>query len=117
MSSNPCSSWDSRSTICSGKTSGTVLFGQHTFVLTGRVAVGEVRNQWSPVKLAEVLRPFVPELADQLNDAGRGLATVVRQSAALPQEARRLHEALMEFAARVTGDEGSADDVRRSPVA
>jgi hypothetical protein len=91
----------------------TVLFGQHRFVLTGRVAVSEVQNQWSPVKLAEVLRPFVPELADQLNDAGRGLATVVRQSAAQPQEAPRVHEALIEFAARVTGDQGSADDVRQ----
>lgn len=91
----------------------TVLFGQHRFVLTGRVAVSAVQNQWSPVKLAEVLRPFVPELADQLNDAGRGLATAVRQSAAQPQEALRVHEALIEFAARVTGDQGSRDDVRR----
>jgi len=95
----------------------TVLFGQHRFVLTGRVAVGEVQDRWSPVKMAEVLRPFLPEVADQLNEASRGFATAIRASAASAEEATRalvLREALIEFAARVTNDQGAADEVRRS---
>ena len=94
----------------------TVLFGQHRFVLTGRLAVSRVQNQWSPVKMAEVLRPFMPEIADQLNDAGRGFALAIRASAEAAEEPARdalLRDALLDFVARVTSDQDAADEVRR----
>jgi hypothetical protein len=92
----------------------TVLFGKHRFVLTGRVSVNAVQDRWSPVKMAEVLRPFMPDLADELNKAGRGLATAMQGSGPSPEESAWdsiLRDALVEFARRVTNDESAADDV------
>jgi hypothetical protein len=94
----------------------TVLFGQHHFVLTGRMTVGHVQDQWSPVKLAEVLRPFMPEVAEALNEAGPGFATAVRASGSSAEEPDRdplLRDALIDFVARVTTDEDAAEEVRK----
>jgi hypothetical protein len=94
----------------------TVLFGQHRFVLTGRLAASSVQDRWSPVKMAEVLRPYMPGLADELNEAGRGFATAIRASAASAEEfswESILRDALIDFAGRVTTDQTAADEVRR----
>lgn len=93
----------------------TVLFGHHRFVLTGRLAVGDVHDQWSPVKMSEVLQPFLPDVAEQLNEAGRGFATAIRASAASAEQPAldgALRDALIDFATRVTNNDDALTAVR-----
>jgi hypothetical protein len=93
----------------------TVLFGRHRYVLTGRLAVSQVQDRWSPVKLAEVLRPFLPELADQLDGAGRGFGSAIRASARSAQQPAHdsaLDDALIDFAMRITTPDATAEELR-----
>ena len=95
----------------------TVLFGQHQYVLTGRLAVSNVHDKWSPVKLAEVLRSFLPELADQLDEASRGFGTAIRASAHSAQQPAHdstLHDALIDFGTRITTSPTTTEELRQS---
>ncbi len=95
----------------------TVLFGQHRYVLTGRLAVSNVHDKWSPVKLAEVLRSFLPELADQLDEASRGFGTAIRASAHSAQQPGHdstLHDALIDFGTRITTSPTTTEELRQS---
>lgn len=97
----------------------TVLFGQHRFTLTGRLTSESVQDRWSPVKLTEVLRPFMPEVADDLELAGHHFATSFQASATGAGEVaqtERLHEALSDYVGRLTTDEGAANDVRQTLI-
>ncbi len=94
----------------------TVLFGRHRYVLTGRLAVSDIQTQWSPVKLAEVLRSFLPELADQLDEAGRGFGTAIRasaHSAEQPAQDSTLHDALIDFGTRIMTTPVTIDELRK----
>jgi hypothetical protein len=92
----------------------TVLFGHHRYVLTGRLAVSDIQTQWSPVKLAEVLRSFLPELADQLDEVGRGFGTAIRASVRSAEQSAHdstLHDALIDFGMRITTIPATTDEL------
>ncbi len=92
-----------------------VLFGGHRHVLTGRLAGNGVQERWSPVKLAEVLRSFLPEVADQLDDLGRGFGSAMRAStskAEQPPADASMRDALVDFALRVVSPRPNDDEVR-----
>jgi len=92
----------------------TVLFGHQRYVLTGRLLAAAPTKTWSPVKLAEVLRSVLPSVADQLDEAGRGVGAAMRASAASPETSKpdRWHEALVDFATRITTAEITAEELR-----
>lgn len=48
-----------------------VLFSDAEFMVLCRISRGALQREWTPVKLADLFRPVVPGLVDQINAAGR----------------------------------------------
>lgn len=55
-----------------------VLFAHNRYVALCRLGQNGLHDDWSPIKLVDVLKDVVPEIAAQLDDAGRGLLAAMR---------------------------------------
>jgi hypothetical protein len=76
--------------VCYWRDIRRVLFSDARFTMLCRVGRDGIHDSWTPVKLADLFKGFVPDLAQQIEDAGRaGLnvlpaqATQTRQQGAL----------------------------------
>lgn len=75
-----------------------VLFARSRYTMLCRVGQDGLHDDWNPVKLADLVRRFLPEVADQLREAQRGLVGSLTSAVpALPprSDEDRLREALL----------------------
>lgn len=85
----------------------TVLFARSRFTAMVRLGRDGLQDQWTPVKLADVLKDVVPQLGDLVDDAGAGLLDTMAQGGAaqsaedtLKREA--LRNALVLYAVKIS---------------
>jgi hypothetical protein len=78
-----------------------LLFGGSSYVVMGRIGSDGLTDSWSPVKLNNVLRRYVPDLADQLDSLGPLIGTLNfdSQRSQAPPGREQLRIALTRFAA------------------
>jgi hypothetical protein len=79
-----------------------ILFSGSRFRVLSRLAQDGLRKSWTPVKLVDVLRSAVPDLALQVDIASRTALAALGEAAASEQSAERkrqyMREALIEYA-------------------
>jgi hypothetical protein len=78
-----------------------LLFGGSSYTVMGRIGSNGLTDSWSPVKLNNVLRRYVPDLADQLDSLGPliGTLNLDSQGAQAPPGREQLRMALARYAA------------------
>jgi hypothetical protein len=89
-----------------------VLFSQARYVVLGRVGRDGVSDEWTPVKLVDVLRDVAPELAGQIDSAGGTLLTAMRSGAAPavqpPPQGELMRGALVRYASALAEHQGKS---------
>jgi hypothetical protein len=78
-----------------------LLFGGSSYTVMGRISSNGLVDSWSPVKLNNVLRRYVPDIADQLDSLGPliGTLNLDSQRGQAPPGREQLRMALTRFAA------------------
>lgn len=59
-----------------------VLFSGSRYSLLSRIGRDGLHNEWTPVKLVDVVRGLAPDVAGQISAAGQGLASAMRRGMA-----------------------------------
>jgi hypothetical protein len=89
-----------------------VLFSQARYVVLGRVGRDSVSDEWTPVKLVDVLRDVAPELAGQIDSAGGILLTAMRSGSAPavqpPPHSQLMRDALVRYASALAERQGKS---------
>ena len=95
-----------------------LLFSHSSYTVLCRLGRHGTSNKWTPVKLVDVVREFLPDVARQIDDAQEGLLSLAASDVAQIQDARRraladalehyggqrLYHAQLEVDAHVDGD-------------
>jgi hypothetical protein len=92
-----------------------VLFSHSTYRVLARISKSEIQNDWTPVKVVDVVKDVAPDFAAQIEFAGSGTlrAMLARTSAGRTELAgsRRMRSALVSYAALLAQHHGhSLDD-------
>lgn len=82
-----------------------VLFSEAEFTIMGRLARGGLQTSWTPVKLVDVFSTMVPDLAKQMQAAGRFMLTGPREQGE-HQEPNLLEEALWHYKSLIEAEKG-----------
>lgn len=80
-----------------------VLFSHSHYVVLGRLGRDSVQRDWTPVKLVEVLREVLPDLASSLDNAGEGLLTAMQRSTSEADGAELARERMKTALVRYAG--------------
>ncbi|EYT56398.1 hypothetical protein H490_0102395 [Leucobacter sp. UCD-THU] len=81
-----------------------VLFSDAEFTVLCRVSRDGLQRTWTPVKLADLFRPLVPKLVDQINAAGRVPFVSRQTSAAAAPVNEKMVEALSNYKTALLGE-------------
>jgi hypothetical protein len=86
-----------------------VLFSHSHYRVLGRLGRDGVQRSWSPVKLADILKEIVPNMADELGLAGEGFLAAMARAGAGEQDddaqlAQRMRDALISYAAMLAAE-------------
>jgi hypothetical protein len=78
-----------------------ILFSHYRYTTLFRLGQDRLRHDWTPIKLIDVLRDVLPVVAGQLDSAGRGLLSAMRDSQddeVRGSRAQQMNQALLLFA-------------------
>lgn len=79
-----------------------VAFSHSRYLVMARVGRDKLQDSWAPLKLVEVLRDFLPQVAGELDAGSRGFLKAIAEQDALedgqPAQAVRMRVALVEYA-------------------
>lgn len=93
-----------------------VLFSDAEFTMLCRVSEDGIRRRWNPVKLADVLKKFVPNLSEILDNTARVMfAAGAQQTVVTNEQPPVLREALKHYASAFSKEVGTefSDSQRR----
>lgn len=86
-----------------------ILFGGSRYTMLCRISKDGLQDEWNPVKLADTVRRFMPDVADQLGQAQRGILEHLEPAAVAasqPNDAERMHDALRRYAGLLADHHG-----------